>query len=978
MISSTRRLMLHCSTAALLAASLVNQASAQTTGSAQPDAAPDDAVADAAKDPGKQDEIVITGTNIRGRAPVGSNLISVGRAQIDQTSAQTVQQILRQIPAITGAGATPQGGNPGNSFYAPTIHSLGSSSSNSTLVLIDGHRISPGSQQQTLTDPNIVPPIAIERVEVLAEGASSTYGSDAVAGVVNFITRKSYDGLMVTGQVGFGDNYRTRNAGALWGTKWDTGNVYLAYNYSRRSALAYADRDFLNRDHRAQGGTNFGNFFCSPASVQPAGVATIYPSPTSTTSVANTAANSPCQLDLTGDVFPRETRNNAMFKINQEIGGKFSFTIDGVYSRVTNQQATARGTLTATVYRTGPQANPFYINPPGVTNGTAAGDKQTVRWDADQLLGPAGAVSFNNATDYYIDGKFEYQLPHDFRATALLLYGREDSYVGNSGLLCVSCANLALNGTTNASGSMTQPSVPATGAIITSLPLTTANALDVWNTGSANRTSAAVIAALTDNVTQSRWYYSIRQARLGVDGTLFNLPGGPVKIAIGGEYVFYDIDINRVRPNNSGPSSTGSEFFKLYLKRNVKSAYGELLVPIVGPDNALPFVQRLDLNISARYDHYSGIGSTTNPHIAVGWQVTDGLSFRGNYARSFVAPQLTSVGDQSRGGLTSFSGYGASNQTIIVPQSNFPLAAQVPGVTCNGTTCTVSSSVNGISLNGGPADPQPGKGISWSFGTDFAPRFLPGFRANLTLFNTKLINQITGTSVSNAVNSAALNSNLQFFPNGATAADIKAVAGNFPQTSVIPSPIYYIVSVRQQNVLNLDIQGIDAGATYRIPAGNLGAITVGGSITYFTKFDQKIKGGKTFSVLNTTGFNNTFPSIKTQARGDLGWEKGPFSYDAFFNYIGSYRNWSSSTLDPLVTSGGNPVSGGDRVKSSLLIDMNLTYTFRNGALNGSQVFVDATNIFNKRPVFYNSANGYDQYSGNVIGRVVTVGLRAKF
>jgi iron complex outermembrane receptor protein len=96
----------------------------------------------------------------------------------------------------------PARARPAPPIYAPTIHSLGSSSSNSTLVLIDGHRISPGSQQQTLTDPNIVPPIAIERVEVLAEGASSVYGSDAVAGVVNFITRRNYKGFEVTGQVG--------------------------------------------------------------------------------------------------------------------------------------------------------------------------------------------------------------------------------------------------------------------------------------------------------------------------------------------------------------------------------------------------------------------------------------------------------------------------------------------------------------------------------------------------------------------------------------------------------------------------------------------------------------------------------------------------------------------------------------------------------------------------------------------------------
>ena len=972
---------------ALIAAlGLVPEASAQTQSSPPAGGAPQKVPTDAttADDPSQETEdgvvpadIVVTGTNIRGTAPVGSNLMSVGRQDIDKTGAQTVQQILRSVPAITGSGATPQGGNPGNSFYAPTIHGLGSSSSNSTLVLIDGHRISPGSQQQTLTDPNIIPPIALERVEVLAEGASSTYGSDAVAGVVNFITRKSYDGAMATGQIGFGDGYRTYSAGLLFGRKWDSGSVLLAYNFSHRSALAFADRDYLNRDHRAQGGTNFGSFFCSPASIQPQGVSTIYPSPTATASIANTAANSPCQLVSTGDIFPREIRNNAMIKIRQDVGNDLTLSLDAVYSRVDNKQNIPRGTLTATVFRTGTQANPFYINPPGVTAGTAAGDRQQVRWDADALLGP-GAYSVNNAVDYYVAGNFEYKLGTNFRVTGLALFGREDSYVGDQGRLCVSCANLALNGTTNAGGNLAQPSIPGTTTLVTALPLTAANALDVWNGPSGNRTSPAVLARLIDNSTQSRWYYSIRQFRLGTDGTAFNVPGGPVKIAVGGEYVYYDLDINRTRPNNTGPSSTGSEFFHLFLDRNVKSLYGEVLIPIIGEDNRLPLVKSLMLSVSGRYDDYSGIGSTTNPHVALAWGLTDGLTLRGNYSRSFVAPQLTSVGDRSRSGLTSFSGYGASNTTLIVPIASFPLAAQVPGVTCTATTCTVGSTVNGISLNSSPADPQPGKGISWSIGADFVPRFLPGFRASFTLFNNKLINQISGTSASNAINSAALNSNLQFFPNGATQADITAVAGDFPQTSVIPSTIYYILSTRQQNVLNLDIQGIDASTSYDIPTKRLGTFHLGGSISYFTKFDQNIKGGPTFSVLNTTGFNNTFPSIQTQARANLGWDNGNIATNLFLNYIGAYRNYSGSTVTPLVSQNGNPVSGGDHVSGSAILDFNIAYTFRGGAIGGTQIFLDVSNVLDRDPSFYNNANGYDQYSGNVIGRVATIGFRAKF
>jgi iron complex outermembrane receptor protein len=923
------------------------------------------------------EEVVVTGTSIRGVAAVGSNLIAVGREQIEKTGAQTVQQILRAIPALTGSGATPQGGNPGNSFYAPTIHSLGSSSSNSTLVLVDGHRISPGSQQQTLTDPNIVPPIALERVEVLAEGASSVYGSDAVAGVVNFITRRNYDGLLFTGQAGGADGYNTRNAGALWGDTLGEASVMVAYNYSYRSSLAIADRPFVGRDHRAQGGSNFGSFSCSPASIQPQGVSGIYQSPTATTATVNTAANSPCQLLPYGDLFPEETRHNAMVKVRREFGEKLDLGLDLVYSRVNNEQQASRGAITATVFRTGAQANPFYVNPPGVVAGTAAGDRQQVRFLADDLLGP-GATSFNNAVDYYVAGNAEYTLTDRFRLTSVAVYGREDSTVGNQGQICVSCANLALNGTTNAAGSLTTPSIPGTNILIQELPLTAATALDVWNVGSANRTSAATRARLTDNYSNSKWFYELRQLRLGLDGELFELPGGPVKVAVGGEYAYYGLEMNRVRPNNTGPSSRASEQFVLFLERNVTSAYGELFVPLIGEGNALPFVRKLDLSLSTRYDKYSEIGSTTNPRVALGWEIDDGLRVRANYSRSFVAPQLSSVGDRSRGGLTSFSGYGASNQTLIVPQSSFPLAAQVPGVTCANGQCTVSSTVNGISLNGGPPNPEPGKGISWALGFDYAPSYLPGLRSALTFFNTELINQITGTSASNAINSTALNSKLQFFPNGVTQADITAVAGNFPQTSAIGAPTYYILSVRQENVLNLIIQGIDAEASYTLTTDNLGDFRVGGSISRFTKFDQKIRGGQWFSVLNTTGFNNTFPSIQTQARGNFGWEKGPVAADLFVNYVGSYRNWSGSSITPIVSANGNPVSGGDEVDATTTVDANVTYTFEAGPYPGSQVFIDVSNLFDKEPAFYNSAAGYDSYSGNIIGRVITAGFRVKF
>lgn len=925
-----------------------------------------------------QQEVVVTGTNIRGTTAIGSDVMQVDRAAIEETSAQTLQQILRSVPAIASQGATPQGLNPGNTYFSPTIHGLGGSSSNSTLVLIDGHRVAPGNQG-SLIDPNMLPPIAIERVEVLAEGASSIYGSDAVAGVVNFITRRKFEGFEFDVQGGAGDSYRTSSAGALWGTNWNSGSLMLAAGASRRGTIQFADRSYLNRDHRAQGGTNFGTFFCAPAAIQPGGAGNIYLAPGYTTNVANTAANSPCQLTAKGDIFSAEDRNTLFGRVHQDVGENLSLGFDLAYSQLRSRQRTSRGTVTATVFRTGAQANPFYVNPPGIVGGTTAGDRQTIRFNADDLLGD-GAYNTLDTNDWYFSTDLEYRLGDNFRITGLALYGVDNTWIGTDGQLCVSCANLALNGTTNSTGSLTAVSVPGTTRIVTALPLTAASALDVWSPAGSNRTSAAVLAALQDSASIIAGRFSLRQFKLGTDGTIFSMPGGDARIALGAEYAYYDFDYKRTRPNNTGPTvgPNATEFFSLLLDRDVKSAYAELLFPLVGPGNAVPFAKRLDLSISGRYDDYSEVGSTSNPRIALGWEPLEGIKFRGNYSRSFVAPQLVVVGDLSRGGLTTLSNVSASNVSIILPRANFPAAVGIPGVTCTATTCTVSSTVNGISVNGGALNAEAGKGKSWSFGVDLAPTFLPGFTASVTLFNNKLTNQISGSNLGNIVNSAALNGNLVFYPGGATQAQIDAAIGGFPLQTAIPTPVYYTVSVRSQNILNLDIQGIDANANWEIPTSSFGTFNVGGSVTYFTKFDQFIKGGPTFSVLGTTGFNTAFPSIQTQARGNFGWDIGPFSTNVFLNYVGSYRNYTSTTVNPVVTVNGVPDSGGDHVNANTTVDLNLAYVVRDGRYKGSEVFVDVSNLFDKDPVFYNVLNGIDQFSGNVIGRVVTAGFRAKF
>ncbi|UAJ10122.1 TonB-dependent receptor domain-containing protein [Glacieibacterium megasporae] len=928
--------------------------------------------------PAPAEEIVVTGTSIRGAPPVGSNLISIGQAQIQATPAQSVQQILKSVPAIVGSGSAGQGAfgsADGSGTNAPTIHGLGGSASNSTLILIDGHRFALSGINHALGDPNIVPTVALERVEVLPDGASAVYGSDAVAGVINFITRRNFDGIEASGQVGFADQYKTYNGSFLAGKTWAGGSVLFAYSYSKRDALSAANRSFTAANHIAQGGTNTASFACQPASIQPTGNSTIYGYPYSGAGVSNAQANAFCDFTGLTDLLPQEIRHNGMVKVTQDITDKLTVTGDVVYSNRRDRQNVTRGAVTATIFRTAAnagQVNPFYVGVPG-----SAATSETVRFNADDLLGP-GAHIDSSAEDFYVHGTAEYKLDGNFRITLGGVFGVDNSATQNLGQLCTSCAYLALNGTTNGAGSLTAVSVPATGLIVTQLPLTAANALDVFNPLSTNRTSGAVRASLVDSTQTYLARQTIEDGTLKIDGSLFHLPAGDVKVAVGGELIHYTLRQDITRPLNIGPSSSGSATANLTYARSVQSGYIEALIPIIGPEMGIPGIQSFDVNLSGRYDHYSDFGSTTNPKIAANWGVFDGFKVRANYARSFVAPALTSRGSNAAG-ITGESGYGVfALGQVNVPVASFAGAAALPGCTAASTTCAIgTSTVPGIILQGGNASLKPQKGKTYSIGADFTPHFVDGLKIGVTYWHNEIRGGITAPLPALAIGASDLSSLLTLYPGGATPAQIAAATAGQPQVSALPQTAYFIYNYQQRNVLNLTVSGIDVDVNYSRQTG-IGRFTAGVAFTDELQFDQQIGNGPTFSVLNTTGFNTTFPSVIFQGRANLGWEYSGISADVFVNQTGGYRNYSGTTLNPIIRTNGVPTGGGDHVAAYTTVDLHVAYTIPQKYLHKAQVFVDATNLFDRNPPFYNIAAGYDVFEANPIGRVVTIGVRTAF
>ncbi len=934
------------------------------------------------------EQVTVTGTSIRGVAPVGSNLISVTSSDIQTTGAQTLQQMLNSVPAITGMGAIGQG-TTNNSYFQPTIHQIGGSSSNATLVIVDGHRFATGSTNHSnQVDPNILPTNMIERVEVLTDGSSSIYGSDAVTGVINFITRKRFDGVQLSGQIATLRGATDMTAGVLAGTSWEHGSIIFAWQYTHEGTVRNTSQPWTYPEHSAQaaaagyagtGSTNFLNDNCDPATIQPNGTGSLYYVNAQSAATISSAQNSAiCSNWKYGVLVPKEVRNNVMLKGTQDIGANLTLETDIGYATLRDTSDTSRGSLTATAFGTGIQANPFYTNPPGVT-----ATRQTIRWDADDLLGP-GAKSTSGVDAFYVDANLEYRIGDNFVIDLLADAGRTVSFSNTDGTINSSVANLALNGSSQSGGSLTTPAVPGTNEIINNvLPLTAATALDVWNPAATNRTSAQVLSALTDNASRTTETFGYQQVRLSTNGTLFQLPAGPLKVALGGEMYRTQLLEFRASAAGTGPASTGSNQTNLSFEQNVNSAYAELNIPIISQEMGIPLVQSFTVDISGRYDDYDTVGATKNPKFAFSWSVLDSVKLRGNISTSFVAPVIDIPGQNHNGYYVGNTFGGSTPGSITVTTAAYPLVVQegIPGCTAASVTCNISS-LQGVTRRSGDGNVKPQKGRGWSLGVDFNPDFIPGFTAQATLWETVLIGGVTAPNFNNVVVTGSLQKLVTLTPSCATSAQIAAIQGALPLTSSIPACVQYLFYDANSNYLNLKVDGIDASFNYSYPTDSWGTFRLGDTATIFTRFKEAFaigSSGSYYNVLNTTGANSSFPSVGIQQRTDFGWSMDNFAIDWFVNFTSAYRNWNGSSVNPITfDANNNPSGGGDHEPASFTSDVHLSYDFTEGVLGDDQVSLHVRNVFNQRPNFYNSAGGWDTWVASPLGRIITLGLTAKF
>ena len=857
-----------------------------------------------AADEAVTEEITVTGSRIRGIDPVGSNVIALDEAKIAQEPVTSTNDLLRRVPQVVSLGANRAGGSAQNGAANATRGAginLRGLSTNATLLLYDGKRFPPQGTQGQFTDPSVIPSIALSRVEVVADGASAIYGSDAVAGVVNPILRKNFSGIEGRARYGFVEegDYDEKQAALMAGHSWGSGYAMIAGEYTQNTALFGRDLDFYQNDNRYRGGRDLRITNCAPGTVTVG--TTTYPIPAGGVTPAQSASliagpANRCFYEENLAVIPEQERYSVVGTASQDITDGIRIFADGFWSRRSGEIP-----LIATVNAVVPSTNPFYVAPPAAPMGNAcpasAGVPAGTRCVnvAFSLFPQIGTITRPyHSESWNVTGAIEAELFSDFRATVYYAHG-ESEEVDNRRRSGVNAAALA---------AALRDTNPAT-------------ALNVFGTGGNN---ADTIARITDNLFVITGRTRLDVINGQVDGSLFALPGGNVRIALGAEHRVEYTYTDLLTGQAATPLSVADDG-----ERNVDAFFGELFVPIVGAGNASPGFERLSLSLALRHENYSDFGETTNPKIGVTYAPFLGLTLKGTYGTSFRAPTFTEVS-------TIAGGAGLYYDTL-------------PGPTGN---------LMGIGIAGGNPGLQPEQAETWSFGIEAAPPEIPGLLATINYFRIDYTDQIQALRGTPGLLTNPIYS--QFVQFNPTPAQVQAlVASGLPINSAIGPTVQFIADGRRQNLGTSLLRGLDLGLSYRWAMGDV-EFDVGAQGTYTLDYQfEAVPGAGLVDVLDTIGFTQKFRS-----QSDIGVNWNGVRGRATWNHLSGYAN---TTIAP-----AQQISNYDTFDLYLGYEINKTITLS----------ADVRNLFNEDPPFVDTTTGYDPQASNPIPRLISFTAAVKF
>jgi iron complex outermembrane receptor protein len=796
-------------------------------------------------------KVDVTGSNIKRVEGEGALPVQViTREDIERSGSTSVMDIMNFISANNSGGQVSVANTIGASTFSVQTASLRGLGGQNTLILINGKRVTQSSGEvQGVYGVNLdaIPFSAIERVEVLKDGASAVYGSDAVGGVINFIMRQDFTGIEATAYYGAptrsgGGEITQASITGGWGDLGkDKFNIFGTFYYQKQDRLNAVDRNFADSSVNLQEGLNgvSGNTF--PAFVTTGGIGSSLNFPN------NCAPSIPqsgrCFYDPNAapdvNIIPQLTTYSAYGSARYQFNADWQGYLTGGWSKVENNFVIQPTPLSDQILY-GPQgdipasfllppSSPYYPTAAAIAAGVN-GQPLNVRYRAyglglrdqqdtnEQWQGVIGVKG--NAWNWDMDFDFAYS--HS-----------QTTQTPNGGFARYSDIMPILNsGVINPFG----PSSPAAEAQV----------------------QAVQFREQAFKGESSGYVFEAKGSR-----DIYNLPAGPLGMALGAQAGRQELSQTFNPALQAGDvTGYGGNFLNIDAHRNFWSIFGEFNIPIV---------KTLEATAAVRYDDYSDFGATTNPKFALRWTPIQQLLVRGSWGTSFVAPTLTQA-------------YGAETSGLSSAGEEDPLRCPV---TQDTNDCLTQFTVR----FGGNPDLKPQTATQWQVGFLLEPT--PGVSFGVDYFNIDLKNTFSnGPSVETILADQAQ------FGYLITRGPVQ------PQYPNIPGPIANI----DQRFINLGetkIQGLDFDARVVLPTTAIGRFVVSLNSTYYIQYDvQQVDGSFAGFISNAYASAVTGVTPRYKQYLALNWNYGPWAATLGNTYISSYIDYNT-TADDVTRRVGN-------------------------------------------------------------------------
>ena len=825
--------------------------------------------------------IVVTGSRIRRvDLETSSPVFVIDKSAIEKTGKLTIGDLLQEAPSIAGAATNPSVNNGGGSGASTvSLRGLGSAR---TLLLVNGQRV-------FYNDVNSIPINMVERIEILKDGASAVYGSDAIGGVVNFITRRDFQGMEATFDYGVSDrDDGERKGGSLTiGHSSDRGSLVVGVTYNRQDAVSAGDREFSNPALANNGEEIYalgsgtipnGRFVVGRAALLAAGIdcggtgagqiTRIAGRPGTSASdfrcyVANGPGNdtydySPFNLELT----PSE-RAGLFAAGNYRISDNVEAYFEAFTNKTRSNYQLAPLPLILGASQSGVviDANSIYnpfgvtINSGGIRMSVAGNRIGNFSTQADQLnTGLRG--NFGDTWNW--DAGISWARTN--QKSSLTGYYRKREVADASGPSFIDSTGVARCGTP--------------GAIIAGC--TPINFLGLEGNTAAGRANLAALQALAVNPSNQD-YSNEKIARFNLTGEIVELPAGALSVAFGGEYrkdyQYSQPDASSLITDDIGNCLTARDACAAASsgELSVREFYVEFFIPVL---KDVFLAKSLNFTLGSRYSDYSAFGDTTNSKIGIEWRPLDDLLLRGTVAEVFRSPTISDL----------YSGVAPNAATYNDPCDNLgpndprrsnPACAGIPV----GNFVQTTQQTSALAGSNDQLTPEEGKSFTW--GVVYDPSWLEGFSTSVDVWRIYLKNTIgalgTQTILNQCFNSGRF---CELFSRDTLTGGLGDVE---------------FVNDRLRNIGRVDTSGVDVSFKYRLPETAYGNFRAALDLTYLQKYNTtRVEG------VGSTEFNGAGSYFGSASGGDgnfarvrgiatLAWNMGNFDASWRMRYIGPTR-----------------------------------------------------------------------------------------